>query len=448
MKNLHTRAILFPLIILGVFLAFRPWLDSLHLDTKAHVLGIGSSAQLITTKVPESMVGDSNSQISSNKTFSKVPPLAAVKPPQPTSFQSIGTDEQQSLWKVFHEARYMIASPNEHQSAMPENKGVRHFMANPSQDLTLRFLDSGARLQSGQSGKEWAGTLRLKTIAVTAPTQVGATRVEYRHPSITEWYENRREGLEHGFTLNQRPAQARESGSLNLEVELIGLTAKTDPSAEDALRFEDAATGAVARYSHLKAWDADGKVLSARMETKDSLIAIHVEDSNARYPVTIDPLITTLEQKLQPEMTGDGAAGDEFGRAVSISGDTVLIGAYGDDTVSGSNAGSTYVFIRSGNTWTLQAKLIANDGAASDQFGWSVSIDGETALIGAPQDDLTAGVNAGSAYLFVRSGTTWSQPTRLAAADGAANDQFGSAVSIKEQTALGSVLKPQIGLKT
>jgi len=436
MKNLLTRSILFALIILCLFLALRPWQDSIRSDAKvhAHASGIGSSAQRITTKEPDSMVGGGNSQSSSHKNISTVPQLAAVKSPQPASFQS-GTDEQQSLWNAFHEARYMIATPNEHQSAMPENKGVRHFMASPSQDLTLRFLDSGARLQSGQPGKEWAGTLRLKTSVVTAPIQAGATRVEYRHPGITEWYENRREGLEHGFTLNQRPAQVRESG-LNLEVELIGLTAKTDPSAEDALRFEDAATGAVARYSHLKAWDADGKDLPARMDALGSLIAIHVDDSTARYPVTIDPLITTLEQKLQPEMTGDGAAGDEFGRAVAISGDTALIGAYGDDTVLGSNAGSTYVFLRSGTSWSLQAKLTANDGAALDRFGWSVSIDGETALIGAPMDDLTVGADVGSAYLFVRSGTTWSLPTRLTSADGAANDQFGWAVSIQGQTAL------------
>ena len=82
---------------------------------------------------------------------------------------------------------------------------------------------------------------------------------------------------------------------------------------------------------------------------------------------------------------GDAAAVDCFGTSVSISGDTALVGAYQDDD-AGSDTGSAYVFVRSGDTWTQQAKLTASDAAAGDYFGYSVSVSGDTALVGAPHD--------------------------------------------------------------
>jgi len=130
----------------------------------------------------------------------------------------------------------------------------------------------------------------------------------------------------------------------------------------------------------------------------------------------------------------DGAAGDLFGSFVSVSGDTALVGARGDDD-KGFNAGSAYVFVRSGTTWTQQAKLTASDGAAGDEFGFSVSVSGDTALVGAIGDD-DKGFNAGSAYVFVRSGTTWTQQAKLTASDGAAGDVFGFSVSVSGDTAL------------
>ena len=131
---------------------------------------------------------------------------------------------------------------------------------------------------------------------------------------------------------------------------------------------------------------------------------------------------------------GDAAALDQFGESVSISGDTAVVGAFGDDD-AGVNSGSAYVFVRSGTTWTQQAKLTASDAAAGDQFGRSVSISGDTALVGAVGDD-DAGSDSGSAYVFVRSGTTWTQQSKLTAGDAAAFDFFGFSVSISGDTVL------------
>jgi hypothetical protein len=145
--------------------------------------------------------------------------------------------------------------------------------------------------------------------------------------------------------------------------------------------------------------------------------------------------VTTGTWTEQAKLTAsDAAGGDKFGYSVSVSGDTVLIGAYWDDD-AGFQSGSAYVFVRSGSTWTEQAKLTASDGAAGDYFGDSVSVSGDTALIGAYRDDY-AGTYSGSAYVFVRSGSTWTQQAKLTASDGAAWAYFGHSVSVSGDTAL------------
>ena len=129
----------------------------------------------------------------------------------------------------------------------------------------------------------------------------------------------------------------------------------------------------------------------------------------------------------------DGAAGDTFGSSVSISGDYAIVGAYGDDD-NGLESGSAYIFERSGNSWTEVTKLTASDGAYWDHFGSSVSISGDYAIVGAyyHDDNLT---NSGSAYIFERSGSSWNQVAKLTASDGAVADYFGS-VSISGDYAI------------
>ncbi|MHC4647274.1 MAG: FG-GAP repeat protein [Planctomycetota bacterium] len=123
----------------------------------------------------------------------------------------------------------------------------------------------------------------------------------------------------------------------------------------------------------------------------------------------------------------DGAADDFFGFSVSISGDYAIVGAHGDDD-NGSGSGSAYIFKRSGTSWSQEAKLLASDGAAADSFG-SVSISGDYAIVGASSDD-DNGSRSGSAYIFYYNGTSWSEQAKLTAADGAADDFFGTSVSL------------------
>lgn len=127
----------------------------------------------------------------------------------------------------------------------------------------------------------------------------------------------------------------------------------------------------------------------------------------------------------------DGEPNDLFGRSVSISSNTAFIGAYGDD----EGKGSVYVFTCTGSTWSQHQKLTASDGEAGDNFGWSVSLDGGTALIGAKQDNDNGGWS-GSAYIFTRDGTTWIEQQKLLAADGTSWDDFGFSCSLSSDTAL------------
>ncbi len=128
----------------------------------------------------------------------------------------------------------------------------------------------------------------------------------------------------------------------------------------------------------------------------------------------------------QAELSASGrAVNDEFGWSVAISGSTAVIGAQGNN----SNTGAAYIFGRLGTVWTQQAKITASDAAGRDEFGWSVAISGSTAVVGKNSA-------SGAAYVFVRSGTIWSQQAKLIASDGAAGDNFGYSVAVSNSTAM------------
>src|SRR5262249_14066802 len=143
----------------------------------------------------------------------------------------------------------------------------------------------------------------------------------------------------------------------------------------------------------------------------------------------------------QQKVLAIGAVGgEEFGDSVAISGDTLVVGASKDGAGQNVNQGAAFVFTRSGATWTQQKKLTAADGAAGDFFGRSVAISGDTALVGAPFAKIGMNQSQGAAYAFTRSltasGVTWTQQQKLTANDGAANDSFGSSVAISGDTAV------------
>jgi hypothetical protein len=123
--------------------------------------------------------------------------------------------------------------------------------------------------------------------------------------------------------------------------------------------------------------------------------------------------------ELTPHNATDFAAGDRLGIAVAVSGDTLIVGAYRANMGGNNNQGAAYIFTRSGASWSQQQKLAAADGALSDEFGISVALDGKTALVGANLANVSANNNQGAAYVFRRSDTNWNQEQKLVAMDGA-----------------------------
>lgn len=131
-------------------------------------------------------------------------------------------------------------------------------------------------------------------------------------------------------------------------------------------------------------------------------------------------------------VSADAAGGDTLGHCVGASGDTILVGATGDDDL-GTFTGSAYVFTGGPGGWSQEAKLLASDAGIAQRFGWSGDVDGDTAVVGAIFGNGLAPVS-GSAYVFVRSGGAWSQQEKLEASDGASSDWYSRSVAISGET--------------
>ena len=147
------------------------------------------------------------------------------------------------------------------------------------------------------------------------------------------------------------------------------------------------------------------------------------------------PSTTTEEAKLTAD---DGARADNFGRSVALDGDTAVVGAPSADVGGNDNQGAAYVFVVDGGAWSQQAKLTPSDPASFVSFGDSVAISGDTAVVGAPSADVGGGegFDQGATYVFVRNGTSWSQQGKLTASDGGEDDKFGRSVAISGDTAV------------
>jgi hypothetical protein len=166
---------------------------------------------------------------------------------------------------------------------------------------------------------------------------------------------------------------------------------------------------------------------SVALNAERAVVGAYGDDSfrGAAYVFVWENGAWTEEQKL---VASDGVSGDNFGWAVALSGDRVLVGAYGAD----GYRGAAYVFARSGGAWMEDQKLLAGDSAENDQLGYSVGIDGGRALVGAYGHD----VGRGAAYVFSMASGSWDRGRKLLASDGLADDDFGYAVAIVGERAL------------
>ncbi len=330
---------------------------------------------------------------------------------------------------------------------MPQNEGVKYFASQPGQSFTMRFLEDGAVcLQPGYLGSDWKGTLSLAGSLDASPQKTSNARVEVRHSaSLVEWYENKQEGLEHGFVVQDRSADMDTADGLQLKMEVEGLRVKAESVDSDNLILTDETGVAVLGYQHLKVWDANGAAVPASMHPSDAGILLAVNDAAARYPLTIDPLIVNLEhnQKLSPE--GEVFVGydpdDDFAQSVAVAGNIAAIGAPSELINSiGGRAGSVYIFQRVESRWSLMQKLIPDQVC---NFGTSVALSGDSfgsaLIVGAPGYQSSRG--RAMVYRLLSEG--WTQEAVLFPTDSSSLSysssyplQFGESVAIDGDSVL------------
>ena len=292
---------------------------------------------------------------------------------------------------------------------------------NRAQRLRLRFSSAGVTVASGSA---WT---RLSLVgfgrggvqrAVAASQPVGhGNRVRYPHAGFDEWYANGPLGLEQGFTVARRPDDG--VGPVVVSLSVAGNLHPRREGNEVLL----SGAGAQLRYGGLWSVDARGRPLRSSLSVRGHRLMISVDDRGARYPLRIDPFV-----QQGSKLVGSGATGNAHqGYSLALSGDgnTALIGGPYDNA-----GGAAWVFTRSGSTWTQQGpKLTGFDADGNAGFGQSVALssDGNTALIGGPGDQLVGG----AAWLFTRSGSTWTQQgPKLIGAGYDGNAQQGTSVAL------------------
>ncbi|MCP9874381.1 GC-type dockerin domain-anchored protein [Synechococcus sp. Cruz CV-v-12] len=312
-----------------------------------------------------------------------------------------------------------------------------HFVTrNPGQQWRTRYDGRGFLTTPNAGGWTWGLDLisygrgdSQQTITGVAITRPSGSRVEYAWShALTEWYINDHRGFEHGYTLHERPhgpsgANTPGGGMLHFTLAVRGdLRPRVSESGRD-VTFTTAAGNAALTYNNLKVFDADGVHLAASFRDTTTgdctpALLLTIDDTHARYPLTIDPI--AQQAYLKASNTGNS---DAFGWALAASGDTVVVGALAEDSnsagVNGNEAdnsvpesGAAYVFVRSGGLWTQQAYLKASNTGNNDRFGCSVTVSGDTVVVGAYQEDSNSagvngdqannvGFNTGAAYVFL-----------------------------------------------
>ena len=368
-------------------------------------------------------------------------------------------------------------------------------LENPVHSLGAELSPGGVRISTSEM-VEWTWSLKfdgygrdtfLDDVANPNLTADGG-RVEYQYPDgVTEWYVNGPLGLQQGFTFESRPASLVE-GPLEVRIAMSSdVTVEVNENGTSAfLRSQDSLNSL--KYGGLFAYDASGAELGARLQATSNGLSILVDDAGAEYPITIDPFI----EKNYLLGSADYPR-EEFGLSVSISGDTVAVGA--PDVGWSGIHGVVYLFtVPEGEQTSADEAIVLTSPRASsgDAFGGSVSISGDTIVVGAPWerdlelhewyrvgaayvfekppggwastsqasrftppevlsetffgtsvaisgDTVVVGTQSGSAYVFSKPGDGWADTSvaaKLTASDGSEDDQFGQSVAVSGDTVI------------
>jgi IPT/TIG domain/FG-GAP repeat len=326
---------------------------------------------------------------------------------------------------------------------------------NPAQHLSVAFDPTGASLRShglsvGLSLHAAGYGSSLGAVAAARPQRSAANRVLYSRPAIDEWYANGPLGVEQGFTI-AHPLRPGAAGVLALSIVISGDVQLALAPGGRSLELHSPSGGALA-YGDLSASDANGHTLHSWMTVDGHQVLLHVDSTGASFPITVDPLIEAEPEAALAPAAGEVGAGGRFGLSVALSGDgnTALVGAPAED----GGDGAAWVFTRTASGWAQQGPKLSIPEAGGENVGCSheadeeegeegeetgpesrgcrfgqrvsLSADGSIAVIGAPCEDAGEGV----AWIFTRSGSTWSPTSELTSPEPGVKRRFGAAVSV------------------
>lgn len=274
--------------------------------------------------------------------------------------------------------------------------------------------------------------------AQAADPTARANRATYARGALSEWYANGPAGLEQGFTLKRAPAGTADE-PLTLD---LALSANAHPAlAANSQSFTLQNGQAQLSYGDLSTTDASGRALRTWLALEGGHLLIKVDAANARYPLTIDPLVQAGGKLTGNDESEAGMLGTSV--ALSADGSTLLVGGPRD---ANPERGAAWVFVREGSSWVQQGSKLTGAEAPKDAgeeeqcaeespeeaeecaFGNSVALsaDGNTALVGEP----SATALPGSAWIFTRSGTTWTRSAVLPGEGVSVGGRFGKSVAL------------------
>lgn len=318
--------------------------------------------------------------------------------------------EVRSIGARLDQARRRIMKIDGAASEMDANRGMTHFFQNPGQGIVVRVGGGETHLEI--PGEDFRGRLRYSGAGDGSMAEAKGTRLLLNHPDgVVEWLENSKNGIEQGFEL---PERLSASGVRMVTVGIGGLSASFAPNGDD-LEWKAPDDTPLFSYSGLKVADARGIELAARMIPDGNAFHIMIDDKDAVYPVSVDPMITTMRAKVNPSAaSGDGVMYDSFGATVATDGERLVVGAQRGD-------GSVYVFVRDGANWSLETKILPPDGSEAlggKKFGCSVAINGSQLFIGSsnftgPFTGPDASLIIGAVHVYTRTGSDWVLTQRL-----------------------------------
>lgn len=275
----------------------------------------------------------------------------------------------------------------------------------------------------------------------------GGVRAELDHGRLRQWITGSGPRLTHGFTFDQPPyvqdGGRVEAGSGDLLLHLaLGNTGFQTSLSPGGAALELEHRGRLLSYGTFTATDARGQRFPTRLELAPDgdRVTLRVDDAGAVYPLTLFGLVVEGKKLVNPL----AMSAEHAGWSVALDGDTAAVGAFLANVGFAGAAGKVYIFERNeggAENWGLLQTLSAADAEPGGSFGYSVSISGDTLVVGAHQKDddiLLPGdrvfADSGRAYVFQRSGGTWSQIRELENPTPFGFDNFGFSVSISGDT--------------